>query len=116
MIGPEVVRYRVEGGTDDMGNPVDAGAPVSLFGCAVYPRGASSESSGRDMTTVDGRTILIPEDEIAKKIPGGLKSTGEYEWAREPNVWRQAVGDPAPWYFLDGAPAGIQVNVRGSRS
>jgi hypothetical protein len=105
-LGSETLRYRVEAGDDGFGNPVAAGDPVTWEGCAFYPRGASTEATGREMTVIDGYTALVPERVT-------IDANGEIEWAEEPGTWRKIVGKAGVWKHLDGTFAGTQINVRG---
>lgn len=108
-LGAETVRIRKQATLDDMGNPAFPGGAASYDGCAVYPRGTSTEAGGREMTVIDGYTVLIPD-------PGAVvTSEHEVEWARQPGTWRRVEGDPGLWVHLDGTPAGLQVNIKGAR-
>lgn len=106
-VGPHVVTRKARmtggGGIDD---PVEA-APAKAFpGCAVYPRGNGSEASGRELTVIEGKTILIP-DVDAEILPEDI-----LEWRGKDY---EVVGDPGEWFHLDGTPAALQVNVQRAR-
>jgi len=105
--GMEKVTIRTEAVRDGFGNPGTAGTPRKFDGCAVYPRGASSEDSGRSATVLDGYTILIPGN-VA------VASSDEVEWARQPGIWRKVVGKPGLLVSLQGEELGTQVNVSGA--
>lgn len=107
-LGSETVTYRLEAVEDDYGNPTTPGASEVFTGCAVYPRGTSTEDDGRAATVIDGYTILIPP-----RYTTPISPRGQFEWARQPGVWRKVVGNPGLWPFLDGSLAATQVNVSG---
>lgn len=106
----KVVRHR-GGGDDLMGNPIADGAPVTYEGCAVYPRGAGGEETGRSHTVLDGYTVLIPPDQ-PDGVVVDIVPTDRIEWSRRPGAKAEVVGDVGQWPFLDGDLAGFQVNIR----
>lgn len=107
-LGYETIRVRHEATRDDYGNPMDPGDPVTYEGCVVAPR-TSTEQTDRQDTVIVGLTAYVPLDGDPS-----ILSTDEIEWARRPDVWYKVVGEPGPWYYLDGTPAGLQVALVGA--
>ena len=101
-LGAETVYIHAPVELDSFGDPVAgaAPAPVVVDGCAVYPRGASTETEFRASTVIDGITILMPGDI-------DVDSQASIEWRdRRYDV----VGEVGIWTYLDGTSAGTQVN------
>jgi hypothetical protein len=108
-LGAETITIRAAVARDGRGDPITPASPALplqvIHGCAVYPRGASTETEFRASTVVDGITVLIPgRYDVA--------STSQIEWD---GVVYDVVGDPGIWTHLGGQVAGTQVNCKVGR-
>lgn len=98
----ETIRVRRGGGFDHMGDARPTQVVGTYHGCAVYPR-RSGEGRFDASTVIVGMGVIVPD-------PGAdITAQDEIEWARQPEVWYRVEGQPGPWFYGDGSPAGLEI-------
>jgi hypothetical protein len=107
-IGPHTLTRLRDPETDDFGDPVGGtGGELDLVGCAVYPRGSSTEEQGRSVAVVIGYTALVPE-QVAGEAPDILP-TDRLRWLGEDYT---VEGEPGQWHHMSGGLGCVQVAMQ----